>query len=442
MTDLDDAARAILRANDRGGYTVPSPRLYPHQWNWDSAFAALGFATFDRDRAWRELEMIFEAQWPDGMAPHIVFRADDPGYFPGPDVWGCGAAPPSSGVSQPPVATSVARWLLEAEAEADGTGQKPGQEPGQKPGQERAAALFPKLLAWHRWFQAARDPDGAGVMAVVHPWESGRDNSPDWDAALAAIDPSGVPPYTRRDTSHVDPSMRPTKDDYDRYLKIIQFCRDAGWRADAIHRDGPFWVADPGMTFIVHRAERDLLAIAERLGRRAEADEIAVWVARHAAGAERLWNEAAQAYCAVDLRSGRVADAATSASFLAWYAGPVAPARAAALTETLSAALEAVSFGVASFDPADRRHDGRRYWRGPAWAPVNYLVGRGLREQGETALAERVRLDTRRMIEASGFQEYYDPQTGAGAGGDGFTWTAAVWLAWAGRAPDAPLFSA
>ncbi|MGI9490790.1 MAG: MGH1-like glycoside hydrolase domain-containing protein, partial [Geminicoccaceae bacterium] len=48
--DLDRQAIDILKANDQGGFTIPTPRLYPYQWNWDSAFAALGFATFDRER--------------------------------------------------------------------------------------------------------------------------------------------------------------------------------------------------------------------------------------------------------------------------------------------------------------------------------------------------------------------------------------------------------
>jgi len=47
MSDsLDAQAKSILLTNDRGGYTVPTARLYPYQWNWDSAFVALGFATF------------------------------------------------------------------------------------------------------------------------------------------------------------------------------------------------------------------------------------------------------------------------------------------------------------------------------------------------------------------------------------------------------------
>ena len=55
MTEMIEQARAILRRNDRGGYTVPTDRLYPFQWNWDSAFVALGWGTFDEARAWQEI---------------------------------------------------------------------------------------------------------------------------------------------------------------------------------------------------------------------------------------------------------------------------------------------------------------------------------------------------------------------------------------------------
>ena len=87
MTELDDQAIDVLQKNDRGGYTVPTARLYPYQWNWDSAFIALGLFTFDRERAWREIEMLLEGQWDNGMIPSIIFRSDDPDYFPGPSVW-------------------------------------------------------------------------------------------------------------------------------------------------------------------------------------------------------------------------------------------------------------------------------------------------------------------------------------------------------------------
>ncbi|MEO1092939.1 MAG: hypothetical protein AAFX81_20150 [Pseudomonadota bacterium] len=417
MTDLDARAVAILRANDRGGYTVPTARLYPFQWNWDSAFAALGFATFDEPRAWRELQLLVEGQAPDGMLPHIVFRHDDADYFPGPAVWGTGRTPPASGISQPPVAASVVRWLLEA-------GDAAVAEPA-------ARALYPALLAWHRWFHSARDPDAKGYVATTHPWESGRDNALDWDGAMAAVDPSGIAPYQRRDTGHVDPSMRPTQAEYDRYLKLVEFGRETGWNPERIYRESPLLVADPGLTFMLLRADRDLLAVARSLGLDEGQSELRAWIERANAGVRELWSDDVGGFVALDLRSGALAPALSSVAFLAWYAGLPPGPWAAPLRTNLERMLGAVSFGVPSLDPAHDAFDQRRYWRGPVWAVVNFMIGCGLAEQGEQVLAERVRSDTSRLIETAGFFEYFDPLTGAGCGGADFTWTAAMWLAWA-----------
>jgi hypothetical protein len=39
-----------------GAWTKAAPRLYPHQWNWDTAFIAIGWAHLDVRRAMTELE--------------------------------------------------------------------------------------------------------------------------------------------------------------------------------------------------------------------------------------------------------------------------------------------------------------------------------------------------------------------------------------------------
>ena len=110
---LHQKAISILQNNDRGGYTIPTARLYPYQWNWDSAFIALGIAAYDTDRAWQELISLVEGQWPDGMIPSILFRSDDPDYFPGPRRWGkTPGSIPSTGISQPPVLATIVRFLL------------------------------------------------------------------------------------------------------------------------------------------------------------------------------------------------------------------------------------------------------------------------------------------------------------------------------------------
>ena len=96
---MNERAIGILRENDRGGYTVPSARLYPFQWNWDSCFCALGWARYDEPRAWEELETLFAGQWENGMVPHMLYHDAAPEYKPGPGIWDTGEAIASSGIT-------------------------------------------------------------------------------------------------------------------------------------------------------------------------------------------------------------------------------------------------------------------------------------------------------------------------------------------------------
>ena len=75
---MAEATIEVLRRNDLGGWTKAAPRLYPHQWSWDSAFIAIGLAHVDTARAAQELRSLFAAQWATGLVPHIVFNPDVP----------------------------------------------------------------------------------------------------------------------------------------------------------------------------------------------------------------------------------------------------------------------------------------------------------------------------------------------------------------------------
>ncbi len=417
--EFNAQACRILQKNDRGGYTVPNPQVYPFQWNWDSAFVALGWQEIDPQRAWRELQTLFRAQWEDGFLPHIVFWQQDPGYFPGPDVWRVDRTPATSGITQPPVAASVVRWMWERQGAAADT---------------VVADLYPRLLAWHRWFRSARDPEGFGLPLIIHPWESGRDNSPEWDRPGEAVDTSAIEPYERRDIAKLEHGMRPTKRDYDRYLALLQYGRDQGWNQRAIAARGPFRVIDFGLAAIFLRAERDLAVIAQRLDRRDEAMEIHRAIHQAERAMDRLWRNEPGAFCSYDLRAGNAIPIITSASFLAFYAGIGSAEQRARLITHLAAIAECCRFLVPSLDPREAAFDPLRYWRGPVWAVVNFLIARGLEEAGYDEWATRIRKDTARLIRKTGFFEAFSPADGAASGGGDFSWTAAIWLAWAGRA--------
>jgi glycogen debranching enzyme len=405
------AARAVLAANDRGGYTVPTARLYPFQWNWDSAFVAMGWACFDAARAWQEIEKLLLGQWADGRIPHIVFHAPADTYFPGPDVWGTHHTPPTSGIVQPPVLATATRAVFAA-------------DPDRARAEARLAAILPALARNHRWWHAARDPHGTGLVAILHPWESGMDNSPAWDTALARVPTTTETTIVRRDTGHVDPAMRPRAEDYQRFIHLVDTYRNAGWDAARMYAAAPFRVGDVATNAILLRAERDLLAMAERFTP-AETGEIAARITRMETGLAAQWSEARGIFLSRDLIAKAPLDAATSAGFLPLWAG-IGDARH--LAATLARWLTEVRYAVPSTDPAEPGFEPLRYWRGPIWAIVNWMIAEGFAARGEEATAERIRSDTRALIGTAGFAEYFDPRTGAGAGGASFSWTAAIGL--------------
>jgi hypothetical protein len=213
--------------------------------------------------------------------------------------------------------------------------------------------LFPKLLASHRWFHTVRDPNATGLVTTLHPWETGMDNSPAWDEALArvAVAPD-LEPYVRKDTTHVDPSMRPTKAEYDWFMTLVQLYRQHGWRHE-ITKLAPFRVADVATNCILLRADRDLLTLAQRLGEPAAATEIGAWIARAEAVFERFVDPATGLWHSYDQTAGERAPTPTHAGFLAFWAGLGNQALAANLEAWIAKAPYAIA-SVAPRSPALR----------------------------------------------------------------------------------------
>jgi glycogen debranching enzyme len=182
------------------------------------------------------------------------------------------------------------------------------------------------------------------------------------------------------------------------------------------------------MSMILLRANRDLLALAEKLGR--DGAEIASWIARAEAGIEWLWDDATDTWCSRDVLTGKHSGFVTSASFLSFYAGIADPTKDTATLAHFDRIAGRVRYMMPSLDPDDRGFQMVRYWRGPVWAVLNWMIGTGLAEAGHTTQAHRVRNDTLDLIRTTGLYEAFSPVDGSGSGGDDFSWTAAIGLAW------------
>jgi hypothetical protein len=420
-------ARAVLAANDLGGFTKPAPRQYPHQWNWDSAFIAIGLAGYDVARGREEVRALLRGQWRNGMVPHIVYHTGPSDYFPDPAFWQVERSPdapavPTSGITQPPILATAVRRLHERSADPD----------------ESLAfvrEVYPALLAWHRWFHRERDPRGEGLVCVIHPWESGLDNSPRWDAALARMDMRRVPEYTRRDTVHVNAAERPTNTDYDRFMILVDLFRSVDYDQAAILARSPYLIQDTLLNAVLYRANTDLRALAELIGE--PTAELEGWLGHQAAAfARTLWADERGLYLDYDLRAQERIAANTIATFAPLYAGiPDAATAARLVTEHLASPAEyapggdpATVVGVPTTPKNSAVFDPRRYWRGPVWVNTNWLVIQGLRRYGYDDQAARVRQHTLDLVAGAGFREYFDPRTGDGYGTPGFSWSAALTL--------------
>lgn len=405
-------ARQVLHDNDRGSYTVPTHGLYPFQWNWDSALSALGFAHFDEARAWTEIETLMAHQWEDGMVPHIIFHQDDDGYFPGPQVWDTGRPVPTSGITQPPVAGFAVRRIHDRASDKELATRK-------------AKALLPKIHAWHQWFYRCRDPQGTGLIALLHPWESGRDNSVDWDDAFERVPTDGVGEFDRRDTAHTNPAHRPTDEQYKRYIWLVQKFRSLGWDNSKLHDASPFRVVDPGFNAILIRSCQDVADLAGRLGMAEIATQARAMADKSIAAMETLWSDALGQYQCYDRAADKPVDSGSIGGILAVFA-PIPRDRAAAIAARIEKLAETCTYLVPSHDPSTPEFDGLRYWRGPIWLIVNYMIADGLERADQHQMADRIRLDSLQLIEQSGFAENHDPITAEPCGGAHFTWTAAM----------------
>lgn len=431
---LRQQAIGVLDANRLPGWTKAAPKLYPHQWSWDSAFIAIGLVHVDPERAMEEMRSLFRTQWQNGMIPHIVFNPEvaEGEYFPGPERWACDSSAPeaphevrTSGIAQPPVhAIAVQRAVAAA-------------DPMQR--SHFARESFGALFEWHRYLHSVRDPEGSGLVTIVHPWESGMDNSPRWTAALKAIevDPARLAPYERADLKHVDDaSQRPSKDDYDRYLWIVDRLIEANYRIDEAYESLPFRMKDVFFSAILVAANEALLRLAPVAEASFEQIEIIEsWIDRGRAGLTSQWNDDMALCCDRDLVAQRDITIRTIASFAPLVAGDLTAGRCGALLDQWTSrdmlGHPDLRWKVPpSTSPSEPEFSPQAYWRGPVWPVMNWLFWWALRRSGAPEAAASLARESIAQIESIGFAEYVEPFTGEPLGSLDQSWTAAVYLDW------------
>jgi hypothetical protein len=418
---LLERAITVLRNNDTGVFTKPGPYQYPHQWNWDSALIALGLSRFDLPRAQTEIRALLSGQWQDGMVPSVVYHSIPSDYFPNPEFWqteNSAQAPavPTTGITQPPLLATVVRLIHD-----------------RSPIVDFVEEVYPSLLRWQRWLHTARDADGRALACIIHPWESGTDDSPRWLHLFERIQPEALPEFQRGDTRYVAATERPNRAEYERFIYLIDVFRRLNYAPSELLAHSPFLAQDILFNAILFRADEDLRALAVSLDE--STDEIDGWLKRVQRNFNsHFWDESVGLYYDYDVRAGKPIPVNTACTFLPLFAGLPSKKQAQRLVEEHLLNPKEYALGgevrhwVTTTAKSEPTWEPRRYWRGPVWILMNWFIIEGLRRYSYDDLADVVQRDTLRLIESAGFREYYDARDGSGCGSTDFSWSAALAL--------------
>lgn len=429
-TDTIGTLKDVLDNNWRNGYTIPSARLYPFQWNWDSGFIALGLSYYAPEKAIDEIRFMFKGQWSNGMLPHIVFHEQNENYFPGPDVWNLHSTPyssktvPTSGITQPPVFGFIIERMHSIMSDQPGW-------------MEFLEEIYPKIYAFHKYLYERRDPNKEGLVYIQHNWESGTDNSPMWDEIFENMDVSKARDvsHLRKDNKNVDAAERPTNEHYKRYISLIDTFVACKYDDEQIAKQSPFLVQDVLFNSMLIKSNNSLILIGDLLKK--DTSEIKQWndLAIKSMNT-KLWDEETGFYYAYDLRNNKRIPIKVSSGFMPLFASVCSEHQASQLVNHLKNSFAenaewylcpSCAYTEASFNPV-------KYWRGPVWINVNWMLYHGLLKYGYNEEGELIKQDSLALVDNFGSFEYFDPRPGIefdqkrGIGADLFSWTAALYL--------------
>ncbi|HEY5886719.1 MAG TPA: hypothetical protein VIT24_03275 [Acidimicrobiales bacterium] len=364
--DLRAAVASMMAAHGReGGYTAPHGSVYPWQWLWDSCFHSLIWAELgDGERAVVELTNVLAVQDELGFVPHMTYHGD-PGARA--DFWGRAG---TSSITQPPVyGHAVADLVRRGVAVPDEVVER--------------ATDGVRFLLGHR----ARTADG--LVTVVHPWETGCDDSPRWDGWC----PGG---YERARFREVKGEL----------LAVVEWSEGGAPLANPA-----FAVASAGFNALLAWNALELsdltgddglvtaaAALADALDGQWSAD-LATWTDHgpHASGAVRT----ADALLPTLLATRDRDDAFAALGDGSGLGGP---------------------FGAAGTDRREPTYDPTAYWRGPVWPQVTYLLWVAASRAGHPVAGD-LAAGLRAGALTSGLAEYWHPDTAAPGGAVPQSWS-------------------
>jgi len=371
--EIESGARQVLEAawNEELGCCFPNRSAYAHQWLWDSCFHVVAWAHYGDQRGVTELASLLSTQLDNGFLPHMRYSSESQRRGPLVD---------RSSFTQPPIYAHALKSLIDA---------------GLDPGDDVVRAVGQALE--HLWMSRRA---ANGLIYIVHPWESGTDDSPRWDSWLG-VDHWDLERLAAHDIALVDQTY------YDSFgaatwsTKFVacpaSFNAFASW---AFQEYGEI----TGESIWQERAEQ----LADRI-------DVLMWNSD-----EHLWNDIAL------LGGGVSASIPTVDGTLPALVTGNRSYAMAALDQLIDQNRFCGPFGTTYLVRTDPLFLADIYWRGPSWPNLEYMFVLAADHWSRDDVAGSVAAAAAAGVLTAGFAEYWNPLTGLGHGARPQTWSAVV----------------
>jgi glycogen debranching enzyme len=278
------------------------------------------------------------------------------------------------------------------------------------------------------------------LVLLLHPYESGLDNSPPWISELRKhsmplwvssverLHLDGFINTFRRDVKRkrLPPGQRITNAEALAFWSVMRRMQRKAYNTEAILSRSVFAVEDLAFNSIFIRANDCLKKIAKDAGHELPPGLIDN-IEKSQSAIEELWSDSDALYYNRSFVSHRLIEEPTVASLLPLYSGAISKNRAAELVKQLQKTDRfALKWPVPSVPRDSVYFDPFKYWQGPSWINTNWMIIDGLERYGFGLEAKDLKQKTIEMVARSGFYEYFNPLNAKPAGAANFSWTAAL----------------
>ncbi len=383
-------------------FTQPSPGKYPFQYFWDTCFHAIILVSIGEiEHAKLHLRSIFAMQTKDGFIGNIIYwtkfmpaRLSDFFQMKASTIFQMHTPRMSSLIQPPLVAQAVLRIYEESRDKAF------------------VEEMLPKLKLYYNWLADNRDFDGDFLISIISSFESGMD----WKATFDPVVGFNGKANRRLFWKLVDV-------DFKNFLH--------NYKLPEIEKANYFIVKDAGFNSIYAANLQELADLCKIAGDADETKYRSLGKKVTESILKIMYDEKDAAFYDTFGKDNKKIKILTPTIFyplvlkdIPGEIGEKVMHRHFNNNDEFNSPypIPSLAQNEEAFNPEESMY----IWRGPVWIEHNWFMHKYFINNEHKDKAKALMQSILKLIEKSGFREYYNPYTGEGCGAKDFTWAGLV----------------